>query len=113
MTFKEFNENVLDLLSDSVPSGESSYRWTPRDLLRWINDARRAVFSIRPQALYLKKIHTDFPGDLKETDDLDVISSEIPSLINYVVYRCLSRDNEDPETANNAKSYYEKFLMGV
>lgn len=113
MKISELNQAVLDLLSDSVPAVDGSYRWTPADLLRWLNDGRRAVFNIRPQSFYVRDIVTGYPGDKQSGDDLDVIDGEIPPLMNYMVYRCLSRDNEDPETGKAAGEYFTKFIAGV
>lgn len=104
---------VRDLVSDAVSSGGESYRWTPADLLRWRNDGRRSLFALRPDAFYVETIVTDFPGDQEAADDLDVIDTAVPSLINYIIYRCLSRDNEDPETSRLADGYFQKFINGV
>lgn len=114
MKIADFETAVRDLLSDAVSGGDdNSYRWTPAVLLLWINEGRKQLFGLRPEAFYVSGIVTEYPGDLAISKDTDLDPMYDSQLVNYVCYRALSRDNEDPETAALANGYLQKFLSGV
>lgn len=113
MTLADFANDVRDLISDALPDGDENYRWTPSDLLRWVNEGRRQMFRMRPEAFYLSKIVTSCPAALEADAKLDIADEYIADLTNYVAYRCLSRDNEDAETMALAEKYRKKFIAGL
>lgn len=114
MKIGDFTNAVRDLISDAV-GGENldEYRWTKETLLGWINEGRKQLFKIRAEAFYVSAVVTEYPGDLKLGEDIDLEPLYDAQLVNYCVFRCLSRDNEDPETNGQARDYYRLFLSGV
>lgn len=114
MKIADFTSAVRDLISDAVGDENlDEYRWTKQTLLGWINEGRKQLFKIRPEAFYVETVLTAYPGDLKIDADIDLDAMYDAQLVNYCVFRCLSRDNEDPETAALAQGYYRLFLTGV
>lgn len=113
MKIADFNQAVRDLLSDAV-GGEAAdeYRWTPDTLLLWVNEGRKQLFSLRPEAFYVSGVVRQYPGDLTENADIDLDAMYDAQLVNYCLFRCLSRDNEDPETMVLAQGYYRLFISG-
>jgi hypothetical protein len=101
---------VRDLISDS----ESPYRWLDATMIDWANEAAAAMFENHPEFYYVDSIVTTPPNPVTATTDtLTTTQSGQKILINYTAYRCLSRDNEDPETMQQAKSFLELYAMGV
>ena len=101
---------IRDLLSD----GESPYRWLDSTIVDWINEGAAAMFDNHPELFYVDSVVTTPPTTVTTTgDSLTTTQSGQKVLINYSVYRCLSRDNEDPETLQQAKSFLELYAMGV
>lgn len=114
MKIADFKNAVRDLITDAVGGAKSDeYRWTPAVLLLWINEGRKRLFGLRPEAFYVSTIVTAYPGDLKEGADIDLEATYDADLVNYCVFRCLSRDNEDPETSGLAQGYLRMFVNGV
>ena len=113
---------VRDLISDS----EEPFRW-PDDLpavgepghfgasmLDWINEAASAMFENHPEFYYVDSVVTSPPASvIAVVDTLTTTQTGQKILINYVAYRCLSRDNEDPETLQQAARFLEAYAMGV
>jgi hypothetical protein len=116
MKIADFDNAVRDLITDAVGGdGDAGdeYRWTPATLLLWVNEGRKQLFGLRPEAFYVSGIVRRYPGDLLANKDIDLDPVYDAQLVNYCVFRCLSRDNEDPETGALAKGYYSLFLNGV
>jgi hypothetical protein len=101
---------VRDLISDS----ESPYRWADSTMLDWLNEAMAAMFENHPEFYYVNSVVTALPTTLTSTVELITTTQTGQKvLINYVAYRCLSRDNEDPETLQQAARFLEAYAMGV
>ena len=101
---------VRDLISDS----ESPYRWLDATMLDWLNEATAALFEGHPEFYYVDSVVTVPPATLTiVTDTLITTQSGQKILINYVAYRCLSRDSEDPETLAQAKQFLQIYGLGV
>lgn len=77
------------------------------------------MFEAHPEFYYTDSVVTELPllpsGEYvsSEYDELDTTQTGQKLLINYVAYRCLSRDNEDPETMQMASRFLELYGMGV
>jgi hypothetical protein len=101
---------VRDLISDS----ESPYRWLDATMLDWLNEGAAAVFENHPEFYYVDSVVTTPPDTLTiVADTLTTTQSGQKILINYVAYRCLSRDNEDPETLQQAERFLQAYALGV
>jgi len=114
---------VRDLISDS----EAPFRWqsdpvtTPGDpgefgasMVDWLNEAAASMFESHPEFYYVDEVVTTPPSELYSSNDtLTTTQTGQKLLINYVAYRCLSRDNEDPETLQMASRFLELYGMGV
>ena len=113
MTYLALNlfEKVRDLISDD----EEPYRWDNATMLDWLNEAQAALFESRPEFYFTGSVVVDPPAILTDWNatNLDTTQTGQKLLINYVAYRCLSRDNEDAETMQMAKSFLELYSMGV
>jgi hypothetical protein len=99
-----------DLISDS----ESPFRWDDSTMVDWLDEAQAAMFENHPEFYYVDSVVTTPPiklGGVGST--LDTTQTGQKVLINYVAYRCLSRDNEDPETMQQAARFLEAYAMGV
>ncbi len=114
MKIADFETAVRDLISDAV-GGDSGneYRWSAAIFLLWLNEGRKLLFKAAPEAFYVDAILTAYPGDLGTGKDTDLDPMYDSVLVNYCVYRCLSRDNEDPETGRLADGYLKKFMSGM
>jgi hypothetical protein len=102
---------VRDLISDT----ESPYRWEDDPtMLDWINEGAAAMFENHPEFYYVDSIVTTPPATLTAVSDtLTTTQSGQKILINYTAYRCLARDNEDPETMQQAERFLQAYAMGV
>jgi hypothetical protein len=101
---------VRDLISDA----ESPYRWDDGTMLDWLNEGVAAMFENHPEFYYVDSVVTTPPATLTATNELlTTTQTGQKVLINYVCYRCLSRDNEDPETLQQAARFLEAYAMGV
>lgn len=100
-----------DLISDS----EAPYRWENATMLDWLNEAQAALFEAHPEFFYVDSVVVDPPEELSDWDVTLMTTTQTGQkiLINYVAYRCLSRDNEDPETMQMAGKFLEVYGMGV
>ena len=99
-----------DLISDAL----SPYRWEDTTMVDWLNEGMAAMFENHPEFYYVSEVVTTPPNSLTSTvDELTTTQSGQKVLINYVAYRCLSRDNEDPETLKQAAQFLELYAMGV
>lgn len=101
---------VRDLISDS----ESPFRWLDATIIDWANEGAAALFENHPEFYYVSSVVTSPPALLTAvTDTLTTTQSGQKILINYTAYRCLARDNEDPETMQQAARFLEAYAMGV
>lgn len=102
---------VRDLISDS----EEPYRWdSSPTMIDWLNEAAASMFEAHPEFYYTDSVVTDPPATVTApVDTLTTTQTGQKLLINYVAYRCLSRDNEDPETLKAASQFLELYGMGV
>jgi hypothetical protein len=101
---------VRDLISDD----QEPYRWTNATMLDWLNEGAAAMFENHPEFYYVDSVVTALPATLTgDADTLTTTQTGQKVLINYVAYRCLSRDNEDPETLQQAARFLEAYAMGV
>lgn len=99
-----------DLISDS----EVPYRWDDPTMIFWLNEAQASMFEAHPEFYYVDSVVVDPPSEVTATvDEVSVTQTGQKLLINYVAYRCLSRDNEDPETMKAAGTFLELYGMGV
>ena len=106
----EIIRKVRDLISDS----ESPYRWEDATMLDWTNDAQSAMFDNHPEGFYSDEVVTSQPPNVTATSDtLTTTQTGQRVLVNYVCYKCLSRDNEDSETLKQASLFLEQYAMGV
>lgn len=100
---------IRRLIGDTV----ETYRWSNEVLLVWLNECREALYAIHPEAFYVDEIVIAYPGDLALSGTLDVTEDFRSIVTNYVAYRALSEDSEDPETRQDAGTYIQKFLGGI
>ena len=101
---------VRDLISDDL----APYRWSDDTMLDWLNEGAAAMFENHPEFYYVDSVVTTPPTTLSGgADTLTTTQTGQKVLINYVAYRCLSRDNEDPETLQQAARFLEAYAMGV
>jgi hypothetical protein len=101
---------VRDLISDD----QSPYRWEDATIIDWLNEAQASMFEAHPEFFYTTSVVVDPPASVTvAVDQLDTTQTGQKLLINYCAYRCLSRDNEDPETMQMASRFLELYGMGV
>jgi hypothetical protein len=118
----ELIRKVRDLISDT----EEPFRWPDSlpavgqpghfgaSMLDWANEAAAAMFENHPEFYYVDSVVTTPPTTLTATTDtLTTTQSGQKILINYTAYRCLARDNEDPETMQQAERFLQAYAMGV
>lgn len=107
---------VRDLISDDQGP---EYRWTDSTMVDWINEAASSMFESHPEFYYTTEVVTTLPVTelglyvTAKEDSMETTQTGQKLLINYVAYRCLSRDNEDPETMQAAGRFLEIYGMGV
>lgn len=102
---------VRDLISDDQGP---EYRWADGTMVDWLNEAAASMFEAHPEFYYVDEVVTTPPATITgATDQLTSTQTGQKLLINYVAYRCLSRDNEDPETMQAAGKFLELYGMGV
>jgi hypothetical protein len=101
---------VRDLISDS----ESPYRWADSTIIDWMNEGAAAVFETHPEFYYVDSVVTTPPATVTATaDTLTTTQTGQKIIINYTAYRCLARDNEDPETLKQAERFLQLYGLGV
>jgi hypothetical protein len=101
---------VRDLISDD----QTPYRWTADTILDWLNEGVAALFESHPEFFYVDSVVTSPPVELTvDSETLTTTQSGQKILINYTAYRCLARDNEDPETLQQAARFLEAYTLGI
>ena len=101
---------VRDLISDSV----EPFRWSNETMIDWINEGVASMFETHPEFFYTTELVLTPPDAVGSVEDsLYTTQTGQKVLINYVAYRCLSRDNESPENKQLAKEFLELYAMGV
>jgi hypothetical protein len=104
---------ILNRIRGIIGDSLTPYRWAESVLLEYLNEGREKLFSMRPEAFYVSEIVVSYPGDLLAESTLDLVFDHRSSMANYVAYRALSEDSEDPENRKNAQDYLAKFMAGV
>ena len=83
---------IRDLLGDQF----TPYRHTPVNLYRYITDAERLIVSEHPEAQYITEVANSAITDkTSETQDLQVDSNYLNTLVEYVVSKVSIEDAED------------------
>ena len=101
---------IRDLISDL----EAPYRWEDSTLFDWLNEGAATMFETHPEFFYTDSVVVEPPTAvtaLSDTLDTTLVGQKV--LINYTAYRCLLRDNEDPETLQQATKFLELYSMVV
>jgi|SRR6185436_10905618 len=99
-------DRIWTLLSDSF----EPHRWPNTALIVWVNEARLKLWQFRPDAFYVTKIVTAYPGDLASTAAIDVMPTYYAFLVNYTVARALGQDAE--HAANITMSQFFSGMAG-
>lgn len=101
---------VRDLISDSM----TPYRWEDSTMFDWINEAVATLFENHPEFFYTSSIVVAPPNEIGDLNhSIDATITGIKIIVNYTCYRCLARDNEDPETLAQAKQFLEIYSVGI
>lgn len=109
-TVQIFINKVRDLVSDT----EAPYRWDDVTIIDWINEGLAALFDNHPELYYTSAVAVDPPDAVSGVaDSVDITLNGQKVVSNYAAYRCLLRDNEDPETLAMMKNFLELYSMGV
>lgn len=109
MTTTELWVIVRDQIGDSV----TPYRYADTKLLRYLNDGRRALKVLHPEAFYVSTIVTADYADIAETATVDVIEHFTNALMHFVCHRCLSEDSEDASAHALAKTHFELYSIAM
>jgi len=113
MTWTEFITTLVrPQVSDAV-GAEADYHWSTAQILVYVNQMRRELYTMHPEAFNVTEIVTSEPADLKvTTGDLDIRGQFVGPAFHYVVFLLLSEDSEDAANQNLANDHLQKAIMG-
>jgi len=93
-------------ISDEI----ATYRWSPEKLLMHINDARREISRLHPEARYVTEVVVDALEDMATLgEDCGLTADFNNAVLHYVCHRCLSEDSEDAANQAFAVTEYQLF----
>jgi hypothetical protein len=108
MTVTDFITNhVRSQISDKV----SDYRWDNPALLIYVNEGRKNLKGIHPEAFYVSGIVTGEPADLAIGATLDITACYILSLASYVCFRVLGENSEDASNRELSAYHYKLYMQ--
>lgn len=91
-----------DLLNDTFDPP----RWPATQLLTYYNEARQRIWQFRPDAFYVTRIVTAWPGHvLNDQQAIDVLATYETMIVNYIVARALSQDAEHAANATMSQFF--------
>lgn len=107
-TVQHVETRVRDLISDNI----GTKRWTPEVLLLWICDAITLIVAKRPDAKYTSETQiatgpVTLPTSVTSPVPLNDFWKE--PIVDYVCFRALERDADDPTNFNLAASHFKAF----
>lgn len=116
MTYAEIETDVRTLLQDDKPT----YRWPSAEMYGYMPGALRALFALRPTAMF---VNGRMPSTLAALEPPTVSAAIAASgvvtanvddrykqaLVYYVAAKCLERDDSDTANITLSSSYMNNF----
>jgi len=120
MTWKEFiNRLIRPQVSDAV-GPESDFHWTNSQVMYYMNQMRRMLYTLHPEAFNLTAIQITEPADLDVEGGIsasldatiDIRAQFVDSAMHYVAFLMLSEDSEDAANQSLANDHLQKAIAG-
>ena len=116
MTYADIEADVRTLLQDDKPV----YRWPAAEMYGYMPEAVRALFALRPTALFIGgrmptiSVALEPPTAAYATAASGVVTVYVndrykQGLVYYVAAKCLERDDSDTANMNLASAYMNNF----
>jgi len=115
MTWTEFIDTLVrPQVSDDVGPA-ADFHWTQDQALAYVNQMRRDLYTLHPEAFNLTAIVVAEPADIVIgviDGDIDIRNQFVGSAMHFVVFLLLSEDSEDAANHALANDHLQKAIMG-
>jgi hypothetical protein len=105
---------IILRVKDQIQHPATLYRHTDTKLLRYMNDAIRAIYAKHPSAAYLTAVTTTEPAALTATSETFPLTSWwVQPTIHFMCWCALvesTEDNEAPGLAASHKQQYDQLV---
>jgi len=107
--------NVIDIVRRVVNDEDSeNERWSDSALLKYIGDAERRIYELRPDLFLGSGDTMGSPGDPSATGStLNLDESSREPIVAFVVAKALAEDGDDRMNAELSKAYMAEFYRVV
>ena len=106
MTAQQILDTVRPLLSDEIVP----FRFSPDELFRHMSEGQREIERRHPESMYVDAVTITRPVDIKNKDqEFEIRDVYFMAVVDFVLYRALSKDAESTTNMQLANDYRSKF----